>query len=47
MKTCNCGHTDEEHRSDQLHRLHECGIEDCDCICFDWDGEEDPADVDN
>ena len=42
MKTCFCGHADEEHREDKNGHLHECEIDDCDCICFDWDGEEEP-----
>lgn len=39
MKTCNCGHIDEEHRYGKS-GFHECEMDDCDCICFDWDGEE-------
>ena len=39
MKTCCCGHTDEEHRKGKM-GLHECEIDSCDCICFDWDGED-------
>lgn len=40
VKTCTCGHTDEEHRTDKRGGLHECEIDDCGCVCFDWDGEE-------
>ena len=44
MKNCHCGHTDEEHRVDKKGRLHECEIADCDCIYFEWDGEDEDMD---
>lgn len=34
---CTCGHTYEEHTKGSM--FNKCEIEDCDCICFDEDGE--------
>ena len=39
---CHCGHVKDEHGGDPIFKgSTACGIEDCDCISYEWDGEED------
>ena len=41
MRNCHCGHLEEdEHGGDEeFPGSTACNIEECECICFDWDGE--------
>lgn len=40
-KTCTCTHVEDEHGHDpEYPGSMACDIEGCDCIAFDWDGEE-------
>jgi len=41
LQNCTCGHTGEEHGGDPKYPgSTACSIDDCDCIAFEWDGEE-------
>jgi len=38
---CTCGHIFDEHGGDDDHPgSTACNVDDCDCICFDEDAEE-------
>lgn len=39
MNNCTCGHAEEEHKTRKTGPV-ECEVEDCDCIQYEWDGEE-------
>ena len=42
IMTCTCGHMEDEHGGvEDYPGSSKCSIEDCDCVCFEWDGEED------
>lgn len=34
--TCNCGHMDDEHSGASAYN-----VDGCECVAFDWDGEDD------
>ena len=38
---CDCGHAEDEHGQDPNYPgWSACKIEWCECICFEWDGDE-------
>lgn len=41
--TCNCGHMDDEHDGDAVADPADsaCNGDGCECVAFDWDGEDD------
>lgn len=38
MRTCVCGHVDDEHALGEPSAP--CEVEGCGCFAFEWDGEE-------
>ncbi len=46
IEVCHCGHVDEEHGgNDEFPGSTECGADDCDCVCFEWDGTKEEVDA--
>lgn len=39
MKNCSCGHTDDEHGDDPEYPG-STACRECDCLAYEWDGEE-------
>ena len=40
--TCTCGHDEEEHGDDpEYPGSSACNIDDCDCVCFEADEDDD------
>ena len=44
--TCVCGHTEDEHGGDpQYPGSSKCNVDDCECVCFEADEDEDDGDA--